>query len=361
MAFANPSGIIGVNGTAIREMEKVVSSNLNSIHVLSTLSFPDELLARLRGVSPRLVVKQHNTPSADDVPGELWDQVEVLYTLSAIPDPARAPSLRWVQLHSAGINHLLDTPLWGSDVIITTTSGIHVPTMTEYVLMMMLAFAHRLPRMVHYQTHGEWPSQRWRKFVPQELRDGTVGIVGYGSIGREVGRLAHAFGMRVLGLRRGGAAGSNSYELPELADGEEPDRVYTPLQLAEMLPECDYVVLAVPYTSATHHLIDQNALHAMKSSAILINVARGGVVDQTALVRALREGWIAGAALDVFEQEPLPGGSPLWAMDNVIISPHVAGFTPHYDDRAADLFARNLQRYLAGEPLLNQADRGREY
>jgi phosphoglycerate dehydrogenase-like enzyme len=336
---------------------------MDPIHVVSTLSFPDELLDRLRSVSSRLVVRQQNAASADKIPHQWWDQVEVLYTFSAIPDLARTPRLRWVQLHSAGVNHLLDTSLWDSDVMITTVSGIHVPTLAEYALMMMLAFAHRLPRMLHYQSRAEWPSGRWRKFVPQELRGATVGVIGYGSIGREIGRLAHTFGLRVLGVRRGRTREPAGYELPELAGlpGSEPDRLVTPDQLTNMLPECDYVILTVPYTSATHHLIDQTALRAMKPSAVLVNIARGAVVDEAALIRALHEGWIAGAALDVFEQEPLSGDSPLWEMDNVIISPHVAGFTPHYDDRATALFADNLRRYLAGEPLLNQVDRGREY
>lgn len=336
---------------------------MEPVHVLSTMSFGEQVLDRLRSVSPRLVVRQHDASSADEVPSQWWDQVEVWYTVSALPDPARAPRLRWVQLHSAGINKLLDTPLWQSDVTITTTSGIHAPTMAEYVLMMMLAFAHRLAQMLHYQSRAEWPMQRWEKFVPQELRGATVGVIGYGSIGQEIGRLAHAFGMRVLGLRRRGTAGPTGYELPELANhpGVEPDRLYTPDQLTKMLPECDYVVLAVPYTSATHHLIDQAALRAMKPTAVLINVARGAVVDEAALVRALHGGWIAGAALDVFDQEPLPAESPFWTLDNVIISPHISGFTPHYDDRATALFAENLRRYLAGEPLLNQVERGRQY
>lgn len=343
---------------------------MDPIFVLGTMSFPDELLNLLREVSPRLAVVQHNAASADEIPSQLWDQVEVLYTLSAAPDPARTPRLRWVQLHSAGVDHVLDTPLWQSDVIITTTSGIHAPNMAEYVLMMMLAFAHRLPRMLEYQARTEWPSQRWSKFVPQELRGATVGVIGYGSIGREIGRLAHVFGMRVLGMRSGGAERPLNYEpskgeytVPDLANqpGAKPDRLYTPDQWKEMLAECDYVVLTVPYTTATHHLIDQRALQAMKPTAVLVNVARGAVVDEAALIQALREGGIAGAALDVFEQEPLPADSALWTMDNVIISPHVSGFTPRYDERATALFAENLRRYLAGEPLLNQVKRGRDY
>jgi phosphoglycerate dehydrogenase-like enzyme len=336
-------------------------SRAEPVYVLSTLSFPDELLDRLRGVSPRVVVRQHNAARVDEVPSELWDNVEVLYTMSAIPDPAHTPGLRWVQLHSAGVNHVLDTPLWASEVTITTVSGIHAPTIAEYVLMMMLAFAHRLRPMLDYQARGEWPSGRWRKFVPQELRGATLGIVGYGNIGQEIGRLAYALGMRVLGLRRRQAHNQLKYELPELGGGTEPDRWYAPDQLTEMLPACDYVTLTVPYTSATHHLIDEGALRAMKPTAVLINVARGAVVDEVALIRALGEGWIAGAGLDVFEREPLPEDSPLWTMENVIISPHVAGFSPYYDERATALFAENLRRYLAGEPLLNQVERGREY
>jgi phosphoglycerate dehydrogenase-like enzyme len=336
---------------------------MESVIVLSTLSFPDELLDRLRSVSPRLEIRQHNAASAQEVPPHLWDEVEVLYTMTVVPDPSLVPELRWVQLHSAGVNHLRDTWLWDSDVTLTTVSGVHAPTMAEYVLMMMLAFAHRLRRMLDYQAQAEWPSARWKKFVPQELRGATVGVVGYGSIGREVGRLAHAFGMRVLGLRHGGGTGSETYELPELMGqpGAEADQLVTSEGLLSMLPECDYIVLAVPYTSAAHHMIGERALRLMKPTAVLINIARGSVVDEVALVRALQEGWIAGAALDVFEREPLPEDSPLWKMNNVIISPHVAGFTPHYDDRATALFAENLRRYLSGKPLLNRVERGREY
>jgi phosphoglycerate dehydrogenase-like enzyme len=128
-----------------------------------------------------------------------------------------------------------------------------------------------------------------------------------------------------------------------------------------MLPECDYVVLIVPYTEESHHMIDEPALRAMKPGAVLVNIARGGVVDEPALIRALQEGWIAGAALDVFEDEPLPPESPLWDMRNVIISPHVAGFTPHYHERVMGIFSENLRRFLSGQPLLNRCDRTAGY
>jgi phosphoglycerate dehydrogenase-like enzyme len=140
-----------------------------------------------------------------------------------------------------------------------------------------------------------------------------------------------------------------------------PERIYGPDALHEMLGECDYVVIALPLTPDTEHLVGEAELRAMKSDAYLVNIARGGIVDEAALVQALREGWIAGAGLDVFEEEPLPADSPLWGLENALISPHVAGFTPRYDERAATLFAENLARYLAGERLLNLVDKEQGY
>ena len=331
------------------------------IHVLSTMAFPEEWLARLGAVSPRLVVSQHTAMSVDEVPAEVWAGVDVLYTGSTFPDAARAPRLRWVQLDTSGVDHVTTTALWHSEVEITTLNGVAPVNMAEFALMMMLAFGHRLPRMVHHQGRREWPSpaERWDRFMPSELRGATLGVVGYGSIGREIGRVAHALGMRVLAMRRTGAPRGETYRVPALggASAVEPDRVFLPGQIGEMLAECDYVVLIVPYTPETHHLIDAAALAAMKPSAVLINIARGGVVDEAALIDALQSGRLAGAALDVFEAEPLPPESPFWAMPNVIISPHVAGFTPHYHERVMGIFAENLRRFLGGEPLLNRADR----
>ncbi len=337
---------------------------MDPIHVLSTMAFPKEWLEGLRAISPRLVITQYTASHPDDVPEALWQNVEVLYSGGVFPNPAQAPRLRWVQLDTSGVDHVLRTPLWEADVAVTTLNGVAPPTMSEYALMMMLAFAHHLPPILRHQARAEWPSlaERWQRFTPRELRGATVGIVGYGSIGRELGRVAHALGMRVLGLRRGAEPAPATYRLAGVAGHDSaPDQLFGLAGLPEMLAQCDYVVLIVPYTAATHHLIDRAALRAMKPSAVLVNMARGGVVDEQALVEALREGWLAGAALDVFETEPLPPDHPLWAMPNVIISPHVAGFTPHYHERVQELFGTNLRRYLAGEPLLNQAQRHRGY
>lgn len=341
--------------------------SIHPVHVLSTRSFADAWLDQLRALSPRLVIDQVTADTADQVPDSVWAEVEVLYTWGALPDPAQAPNLRWVQLDTAGVNHLLDTPLWKSDVALTTLNGVAPSNMAEFALMMMMAFGHRLPLMLELQRRREWPSFqfRWENFTPHELRGATLGVIGYGTIGRELGRLAHAFGMRVLGMNRSGHSSARplTFAIPALQGlpGGEPDELFTPARLGEMAAACDYVVVIAPYTEATHHLVDEAALRAMKSSAVLINIARGGVVDEAALTRALQEGWIAGAALDVFEQEPLPADSPLWGMPNVIISPHAAGFTARYYAVIQELFGENLRRYLAGEPLLNQVDRTRQY
>ena len=228
----------------------------------------------------------------------------------------------------------------------------------------MLAWSRRLPKMLYYQQRREWPQGRWALFASQELRGATLGIVGYGSIGREVGRIGKCFGMRVVAAKRSvNEARDTGYKLPGTGDPEAqmPDRIYPPERLREMLAECDFVVISLPLTSETRGLIGEEELQAMKPTAYLVNVSRGGIVNEPALIKALQEGWIAGAGLDVFEMEPLPPDSPLYDLDNVILSPHVAGFSPHYDERASDLFAENLRRYLAGEELLNLVDKKAGY
>ncbi len=336
---------------------------MENVHVLSTVRFDEEQLAQLRAVSPRLKLAQHTVQDAGELPPQVWPQVEVLCTFWALPEPGQAPNLRWVQLLSAGADHAIEHPALGPDVHVTTTSGIHAINIGEYVLALMLAWGHHLTSLFDHQRRKVWPKGRFRMFAPQELRGATLGIVGYGSIGREVGRLACAFGMRVLALQRGSDPADHGYVIPGVGDpqGWIPASFYQPRELRTMLSECDYVVLTVPLTETTRHLIAADELRAMKSSAFLINISRGQVVDDTALMRALQEGWIAGAGLDVFNQEPLPADSPLWEMENVILTPHIAGLTPHYHERAADVFAENLRRYLSGRPLLNQVDWSRGY
>ncbi len=337
---------------------------METITVLVTMPFPPHLIARLTEVSPRLKIVQHEIKSADAIPA-VARQADVLYTSRFLPEPGPDLRLRWVQLHSAGIDHLLDHPLYtDSDVIFTTVSGIHSIPVAEYVLAMLLAFSHRLPRMFEDKASAVWPSDRWGRYLPHELRGATLGLVGYGSIGREVARLASHFGMTILAVKRDPRhLTDDTFLIPGTGDplAEIPERIYPVQALHSFLGECDYVVLTAPLTGETHHLIDAAALAAMRPTAFLVNVSRGKLIDEAALIGALEKGTIAGAALDVYSVEPLPADSPLWRMPNVILSPHVSGFTPYYDDRATDLFAENLRRFVMGEPLLNAVDRTRGY
>ena len=331
-----------------------------AVKVLSVMKLKEEHLEALRSVSPELRVEQVSCDTPEQMKPLLGD-VEVLLTWDFPFDPAEvAPRLRWIQFFSAGIDHVLDSPVMKSDVIITTASGIHAVNMGEYALGFMLALVKRFPKAWDYKRRKEWPEHRVRELRSDELRGKTVGIIGYGSIGREVARLARAFGMRVLAMKRDVTRREDrGYRIPGTGDpdGSIPEELYPPEKLREMLAQCDFVVVAAPLTPETRHLIGRGELAAMKPTAYLINIARGGLVDEAALVEALNEGRIAGAALDTFEREPLPPESPLWDMPNVIITPHVAGATARYFDRITELFAENLRRYLRGQRLLNVVDK----
>ncbi|MCL5274181.1 MAG: D-2-hydroxyacid dehydrogenase [Chloroflexi bacterium] len=237
--------------------------------------------------------------------------------------------------------------LKGNGIQLTTASGVHAINIAEYILMMMLALAHKLPVAFQLMNRAEWGEKSL--FMPRELHGATAGIVGYGAIGRQTAQLCRNLGMRVLAMRR---------TAPE-TQGQVT--FYAPERLKEFLGECDYVALTLPLTSVSRHLIDAAALAAMKHSACLINISRGDIVDEVAMIAALQTGRLASAALDVFAREPLPLDSPLWHMDNVIVTPHIAGITPNYGRRAAELFVDNLHRYIAGDPLVNNVDFARGY
>ena len=332
------------------------------VHVLVTTSFTDAQLDRLRAVSPALVVTRADAATAD------YARTAVLYAVAPPRDLARAPALRWVQVHMAGVNTLYEHPLYARTALpITTASGVHAATVAEYALTVLLALAHRVPRMVEWKARGAWPpdQERWPLFVPTEIRGATLGIIGYGSIGRELARMAKsAFAMTVLACKRDPSLRADpGYALPGTGDpeGTLPDAWFGPDRVTELLVRSDVVVLCAPLTRETQGMIDARALAAMKPSAYFVNVGRGASVDEAALAQALRERRIAGAAVDVFAEEPPRAGHPLYAADNAIVSPHVSGFLPSYDDKCTDLFAENLRRFLAGQPLLNLVDRARGY
>jgi phosphoglycerate dehydrogenase-like enzyme len=333
-----------------------------TLNVLVTMPFSDAQLDRLRRVSSDVRVTRADSANAD------YSRTDVLYAGVPPRELQPAPCLKWVQLHMAGVDALAGHPLYTSCTIpLVTASGVHAGTIAEYAITVLLALAHRVPRMVEWQRRGGWPpdEQRWPLFVPSEMRGATLGIIGYGSIGRELARMAKAaFAMTVLACKRDPSQRRDpGYTPPGTGDPEGvlPDAWLGPGELPALLARADAVVLCAPLTPQTRRLIGARELGLMKPTAYFINVGRGASVDEAALAAALSDRRIAGAAVDVFAQEPPPAGHPLYAVDNVLVSPHVSGFLPSYDDRCTDLFAENLRRHLAGEPLLNVVDRARGY
>jgi phosphoglycerate dehydrogenase-like enzyme len=258
-----------------------------------------------------------------------------------------APRLRWVHSLSAGVENSLFPELMTRDIPLTNGRGVFARSLGEFVIGAALYFDKYFERMKRQQREG-----RWEVFDVEELHGKTMGIVGYGAIGRACARLAHAFGMKVLALRR----------RPEQADGHDlVDRVYTPGHLLELLAKSDFVVVAAPLTADSRGLIGEAAFGAMKPSAVLINVGRGPVVNEAALVDALRTKRIRGAALDVFDEEPLPEGHPLYSLENVLLSPHSADHTPGWIEGAVEFFLENFERFRKGEPLRNVVDKRAGY
>lgn len=323
--------------------------------VLSTYPFSATDLAELRAAAQTDVLC---VTTKEGLSSRLPD-AEVLCSYS-IPGNWRelAPKLRWLQVASGGIDSLRGTGLLDahSDVIVTTAVGIHSFTVGEYVFGSMLMFNRSWPQMVRFQDQHIWPqSPNWYKLEGRELFDQTLGIVGLGHIGRRVAQLGKAFGMRVLATRR------SLQTVEQGANDADVDVTYPSKMLQTMLSQCDYVVLTVPLTPETRNLIGEAELRVMKPNAYLVNVARGQIVDEKSLIHALKERWIGGAGIDVTDKEPLPSNSPLYSLPNVILTPHISGESVHYGKRLTALFADNLRRYRAGEPLRNRYDPIRGY
>lgn len=258
---------------------------------------------------------------------------------------AAAPNVRWVHTPSAGVDHLLTPTLLARDLVLTNNAGTHAIPIAEFVLAFMLAHAKQLPAL--YAAQSE---RRWLERLPvAELMDATLLIVGIGGIGQAIAERAAAFGMRVWGSRR------RVQPMPGV------ERVVGADEWRALLPEADYVVIATPLTPTTRGMIDAAALRAMRSTAYLINIARGAIIDDAALLTALCEGWIAGAALDAFEIEPLPSDSPFWSLPNAFVTPHCTANSPRMRERSIALFLDNLERYRNRRPLRNVVDQEAGY
>ncbi len=308
-------------------------------------NFNDEQKAAIREAAGGLE-PFYSTDKAE-IEGRL-DDIEVAAGSFPRDLMARASNLRWYQQWGAGADWLLKYPeLTQKDFTLTNVSGIHEIPIGEQIMAYLLMFARGFPQMMRAQLATTWAQNESKTF---ELAEKTMLVLGTGAIGTYTAKLAEAFGIKVVGVRR-----NPGKQVEHISEMVALDDLHT------ALPDADFIVLTLPLTNDTRHLIGEAELQAMKPTAILVNIGRGGLIDEFALVQALQEGRLAGAGLDVFETEPLPKDSPLWTMENVIITPHMAGNTPHYDERALEIFLENLRRYTAGESLTHVVDKQAGY
>jgi glyoxylate/hydroxypyruvate reductase len=328
-------------------LEQDLVDAIGSLDRRLDVAYPEELMAPVRYPS------DHPFPPADDAEArERWDSLldgaEVLFDfgpLELAPSLRDRPRLRWVQTTSAGVGRFAERiGLLDSDVVVTTASGVHARPLAEFALLGMLLFGKDTLRLTQDQQ-----ARRWQRHAGEEIRGKIVCVVGLGSIGLEVARLSRALDARVTGVVRD-LRGRTAADLgvDELVDASGLDR---------LLAEADVVVLTTPHTRETHRLLDARRIGLLKPAAVVVNIARGDVIDEQALVDALASGRLRGAALDVFEHEPLPPESPLWSLPNVFVSPHSASTVAAENGRIVELFRDNLARYLSGEDLVNVLDK----
>jgi phosphoglycerate dehydrogenase-like enzyme len=288
----------------------------------------------------------------DRVPQEIAD-TDVFIGWSLRPEQfVAAKKLRWIHSPAAAVHQLMYPELMASDVVVTNSSNVHGPVVAEHAITVLLALAKRLPQAMHYQREKTWAQTLlWNERPrPRELSGANVVVVGVGGIGSAFIPHVKHFGMHVMAVREDVKKGRG-----------EADEVVSLTELDHVLPRADYVLLCSPVTPATTGMINESRLLKMKADAYLINVGRGPLVDEAALCNALQTGRIAGAALDVFVEEPLPADSPLWSLKNLLITPHTAAVTERLWDRHYDLIVENLGRLIAGSPLVNRVDTRRGY
>ena len=320
-------------------------------HRLDLWIAPEWFADRLRKAFPQLQVVRMTT--YDGIENELSD-ADIVFTFSLRSEQfAHAKHLKWIHSPAAAVHQFLFPELVNGDVILTNARDVHGPVVAEHVMALIFALAKRIPQSVRFQQKHIWGQEiLWEEHAaPAEIAGATLGLVGLGSIGRNVAKRASALGMHVICVR-------------EHVGGDKPefvDEVLPSSKLKELLARAEYVVLAAPVTAATRGMIGREQLSQMKPESYLINVGRGPLIVESDLIEALRARKIAGAALDVFDQEPLPSDSPFWDMENVLITPHTAGMTTKLWERHYRLFSENLRRFLSGETLLAVVDKKRGY
>ncbi len=340
-----------------------MSETERTIEILSTVRLEERHVRMIEQVSPCFHVTVQRTRKSEEVHPDVWKKTEILMTDSAWPGPGQAEKLKYIQFYYAGVDSVAKMAnQLPPDVQFSTGSGVTTPQVAEYVVAMLLAQSNRIRELLEWQVRSEWATNR-AQLGEAEFYGSTVGIIGYGSIGREVARLLKPFNVKILAAKRNVMNPTDKDFVPEGMgdpDGLLFDRLYPIEAVGSMMKECDFVVVSIPLSPDTRGVITEEHLRGMKPTAFLVDISRGGVIDPEALITALEQKWIAGAALDVFTEEPLPSGSRLWKLPNTLITPHIAGFSSRYTDRLVELFCENLKRYMNGVPLHNlyQAERG---
>jgi phosphoglycerate dehydrogenase-like enzyme len=329
---------------------------MDVINVILATPASEEAKNTIKAVSPRINLKDVSDLSRRDYQGDLvarkeldkiLAEAEISYGMR-IPTNLleRAPKLKWIQVTSAGVDRYLNEEFRRSPIVLTNASGVHATPIGEFVVSLMLMFAKNASTFFEAKQKKEWLR------TPGTVLNGkTVGVVGLGSIGQEVARLCKAFRMRVIATRRS----------PKRRSARNVDLLLPASGLPRLLEESDYVAVCVPLTNETRKLFGATEFKMMKRSAYIINIGRGPVIDEDALIQALKTHTIAGAGLDVFATEPLPTESKLWDLPNVIISPHVSGGREDYEAGALDIFCRNLHRYVEGKRLINVVNKEKGY
>ena len=326
--------------------------------ILIDAPLSDEQAGQIQKLSPRIKLVRVS-PFGKPLPKDALKDAEVIYTGAADFDPADAPLLRWVQTNTAATNPQAGHAIMRSNIPIANVSGAYTVAVAECAMGMLLALTRRITLGCRFQAEHKWPDNT-APFAGDDLYDTTMGIVGYGSIGRQIARMADAMGMTILACKRNpDVRGDDAYLLPRTGDpeGNIPKAWFGQNQIAEMFRQTDVAVITLPHVPTTERMIGKNELAALPKHAYVVNVGRGAVMDEIALIEALKSREIAGAALDVFVEEPLPPGSPLWDMQNVLVMPHIASWTKMQAHRAAGVLIENLKHDLSGKPLVNLIDK----
>lgn len=305
-----------------------------------------EHLAKIRSQSSDIDLQIVAASDTREIEKQMLDANVVAGIPSSIPNLSEAKNLKWVHSFSAGMDKVLTPELVGSNVLCSNSAGIHATPIAEHIIAFLLTFTRKLKETFEQQQQKKW--QRIDELT--ELKDKNVLVIGLGKIGSEAARLASCFGAHVCAIDTSGK------EKPSFVK-----ELGTTEQLSAFLGKADFVVLCLPHTKDTHHFINKERLGIMQPYAVLLNIGRGGVVDEQALIEALQQKKIGGAGLDVTEKEPLPKDSPLWDMENVVITPHHSGISEKYMDRAIERFCLNLQAFLEGRPLPNLVDKKQGY